>query len=171
MQDQEPVGPGHEDKRRRDQRVDECLRIIEAGADRIVGLDAAHERERARAADLDPLPALQEDPFRAGKLFPHADQIAALEGEIEVAGEAVGQAVVGGLVALEALRGLRKVDRDGERQEDQREGRRHDRAQVPHRAAGRRAGECGVDHPDTPEVRNERSARSTPCRRVVRDTS
>ena len=78
-----------------------------------------HEREVLRPPDVDRLAALQEDPFRAPWVFlPDAHQIAVVEREVEIADQAVREAVVRGFVAFKpASVRFRKIDRDGKRQQ------------------------------------------------------
>ena len=108
--------------------------------------------------DADRLAALEEDAFRSWELFPHAHQILALEREVGVARQAVRQAVVRGFVAFEPLSRFRDIDRQRERHQQQTEADGGDRA-----GAAR--------HADDSDVRNERSARRMPFRRVARDVS
>ena len=167
VQHKEAAGAEHEHERRGDERVDVRLAVVEVRPHRIFLLRPTHEGEVLRPPDMDRLAALQEDPFRAAWVFlPHAHQIAVVEREVEIADQAVREAVVRGFVAFEPQRGLRQVDGGREGQQHHTEGQGDDRAGVP-----RNGVRCRLGHTGAPEVRKDRSARSTPRRRVARDTS
>src|SRR5262249_6891785 len=141
-------------------------------------LHPPHERERGRRADAIDLAPLQEDSFgTATEFLPDACEILALEREIEVGGDALREAVVGRLVAFEALRLTRQIECRGERQEDDPSGAGRDRAGAARRArAVHAAGACAghrraAAHAGASEVRNDRSAARMPFRLVARDVS
>ena len=109
-----------------------------------------------RPADAVDLAALQEDPFRpAGELLPHAREIFALVGEVEIARQTLRQAVVRGFVALEVLRHPRQIDGRRERQQQQPEAHGGDRARSARASAvTRRLGgeerQIGAENPLAP---------------------
>src|SRR5262249_47135848 len=104
---------------RRRQRIDERLRVVQPRANWILELHPPHERERGRRADAIDLAPLQEDSLgTAAEFLPDAREILALEREVEVGRQALREAVIGRLVAFEALRLTRQVERRGERHQD-----------------------------------------------------
>jgi hypothetical protein len=122
VEDEEAVRAEQPDERRRRERIDERFRVIQPRPDRILELDAADIGKAVRRTPARHLAALQEDPFRsAAVLLPHTREILALEAEIEIAGEAFREAVVGRFVALERLGFARQVDRRRERQQEEAE--------------------------------------------------
>ena len=102
--------PEQPDERRGKQRIDVRLPVVEAAPRGVRGALHREKGKRGRPAEVDIAAALEEDAVRAGELLPDPNQILALEREVPVAREAVGQAVVGRLVSLEPLRGSRKID-------------------------------------------------------------
>src|SRR5262249_33584023 len=100
----------------------------------------------------------------AAEFLPDSGEISALEGEIEVARETLGEAVVRRLIAFEGLRFSRQIERHGEREQEQPEGNGRDRAGGAGRTRGAR-------HAGASEVRNDRSAARIPFRLVARDVS
>ena len=97
------------------------LAVEEPRARRIGALLEANEREAARPVHVHLAAPFEEDAFRPGKLFPHPQQIAALEREVPVFRQAVGEAVVGRLVTLESVGCAREIDGNGEAQEHDRD--------------------------------------------------
>ena len=119
MQDEEPVGAPQHDEGRRQQRIDERLAVVQPIGRGSGTLDPADERRPRLRFEVHAAAALQEDPFRSGReLLPHADQVLALELHVPVAREAVPEAVVGGLVALEAERHDRELHGEGEPEQE-----------------------------------------------------
>ena len=134
MKNQKAIGPKGEHERRGGQRVNEGLGVVEPAPNRIFPLHPTCKGKTTERLNADGLPALQEDPFRAGKLLPDADQVLALEGEVEIARQAVRQAVVGRLVAFEPAGALRKIDGQCNGQQHQRQPNRSHGADVQFRA-------------------------------------
>ena len=94
---------------------------------------------------------------------PH--EIVVVERQIAVVGRAQGRGDVVGFIALQSVAGPRHVHRHGQdATDDEQDDTDGERTEMPRRV-------LGVGHADVPEVRNDKSARSTPRRWVARDTS
>ena len=134
MEEEEPVRARHPDERRREERVDVGLPEEEPLRVRVGRGRDVHERRPSVHAPLERAPLLQEHALRARReLLPHARQVLATVGQVAVVGEAVRHHVVGGLVALDAERRARHVDRQRDAAVDADDEQRGDqaRAHVP----------------------------------------
>src|SRR5690606_6407019 len=113
---------------------------------------------------------LQEDALRAGReLLPDAHQILPLELRVEILREAVAEAVIGGLVALEPERDDRELDRERETEEQRADDHRRQHAGMLPGSAHR--GEPRRVHRPGPPSRKLRSSSSATRRFVARDFS
>ncbi len=122
VQHQEPVGAEGADERRGNQGIEVGFAVIKTVRPRIRRPHHASVGKAPDALQIDGLPPLEEDAFRCGKLLPDPDQIPTLEGEIEVPGEAVPEAVIGRLVSLKSQLRLRQIHGEGEAGQDQENG-------------------------------------------------
>ena len=107
---EESVGAPDPDERRGEQRVDVALAVVQAACVRVGRRREAHERERAAQHQVRVAASLLEEHAEraARELVPHAREILAAVGHVEVFGEAVPEHVVAGLVALEPERRARE---------------------------------------------------------------
>jgi hypothetical protein len=166
VEQQDAVQPEHAEEWRGHHRVQHRLAEVEAGRVGIVLLGHADKRKGAVQADLQELAAFEEDPFGTAMVDPgEALEVAAGEAEIAVVGGAQRGSDVSGLVAFDAVAGARDVRRHGERAGDQKDRQPGDR-----RTTVARLHSASHDAA-APDVRNDRSARSTPWRCVDRETS
>ena len=129
-----------------EQRIDVGFAEIEPVWRGIGSADDAEVGKAAARLHTELAAALQKDPFRRREFFPDPNEVLPFERHVPVAGEAVGQAVIGRLVSLETKGRPRKVDGNRQRQEEG-EPRQHrgasgapDQALEPGGRAERRAG-------------------------------
>ncbi len=161
VQHQEPVGAEQHDERRGREWIDERLAVVQPVTAAVGRLHEPDEWERALCLEVDVPPALEEDAFRpCRELLPDARQVLALELGVEVLREAVPEAVVGRLVALEAERHHRELHGQGEAEQQRTDDERGEHAGVVPRAA--RVRETRRVHRRRPPSRNDRSSVSIP---------
>ena len=89
-------------------------------------------------------------------LEPH--EIVVVECQVAVVGRAQGRSDIIGFIALQSVAGPRDIDRHGQDATDDEQDETDDeRTEMARRG-------LGVGHAEVPEVRNDKSARSTPRR-------
>ena len=134
MKHEKAAGAEGPDKGCGEQRIDVGFAEIEPVWRGIGSPDDAEEGKAAAPLHVELTAALEEDPLRRREFFPDPNEVLPFERHVAVAGEAVGQAVIGRLVSLEAKGRPRKVDGNRNRQEEGEHRQNHGASGTPDQA-------------------------------------